>query len=216
MGMRVAIFASGGGSNFQALVESAHRYQVPLLICNHSKAGALKRAQILGIRSEVISPRTFQHEDFYTAAMLELLHEERIELIALAGYLSKIPTPIIEVFPGRILNIHPSLLPNYGGKGFYGRRVHEAVIEAGDSVSGATVHIVDENYDTGPIVLQKKISVLADDTPDSLAARVLMIEHQLFPKAIHLFAEGRIKVSGRNVTITPSIHDYRTSEPSNP
>ncbi len=211
MSLRVAVFASGGGSNFQSLVEHADLYQVVLLICSHSDAGALARAQMLGVQAHVVSPRTYKDEDAYAAATLALLHQENVELISLAGYLSKIPSQIIDAFKGRILNIHPALLPNFGGKGFYGRRVHEAVIEAKHSVSGATVHFVDEGYDTGPILLQENVPVLQDDTPESLAARILTVEHQLFPKAVRLVAQDRVRLDGRHVTILPLIHDHTTT-----
>lgn len=203
MGLRVAVFASGGGSNFQALFEYAQEYKVVLLVSNRSDAGALVRAQRLKIPSKVISSRTYASEESYIDTVLELMRKENIDLIALAGYLSKIPVRMIQAFQGRILNIHPALLPKYGGKGFYGARVHQAVLEAQESVSGATVHFVDENYDTGPVLLQKKIPVLADDTPASLAARVLEVEHQIYPEAIRLIAQGRVQIQGQHATIIP-------------
>lgn len=208
MSLRVAVFASGGGSNFQALTECAHRYSIVLLISNRPQAGALKRAQNLGVQARVLSPHAFESEALYTRALLDLLQKESIELIALAGYLSKIPSGIIQAFQGKILNIHPALLPRFGGRGFYGSRVHEAVLKAGESFSGATVHFVDEEYDTGPILLQERVRVLSNDTPDSLAARILSVEHQLFPKAIDLIAQGRVQIRDRDVTILPSAHDH--------
>ncbi len=208
MDLRVAVFASGGGSNFQALVERARQYRVAFLVCNRPRAGALDRAKNLNIPAYILAPRIFGDENLYADAVLDLLHKENIGLIALAGYLSKIPARIIGEFQGRILNIHPALLPRFGGKGFYGSRVHRAVLEANETVSGATVHFVDEDYDTGPILLQKKVPVLADDTPDSLAARVLRVEHDLFPDAIHLIAQGRVQIQGRHVTIHSPTDDH--------
>ena len=208
MSFHVAVFASGGGSNFQALAECARQYKVALLISNHTGAGVLKRAHQLKIPAHVISPSSFENEQLYTDHVIDLLQKENIDSIALAGYLSKIPARMIEAFQGPILNIHPALLPRFGGQGLYGRRVHEAVIKAKETVSGATVHFVDEEYDTGPILLQQKVPVLADDTPDSLAARILRVEHQLFPKAMHLIAQGRVQVGGKHVTITPNTHDH--------
>ena len=208
MGLRVAVFASGGGSNFQALVEHARQYRVVLLVCNRPQAGVLNRAKKLGIPSHILSPRILGDETSYVDAVLDLLHKENIDLIALAGYLSKIPSRIIGAFRGRILNIHPALLPRFGGKGFYGSRVHKAVLKAKETFSGATVHFVDEEYDTGPILLQKKVPVHADDTSDSLAARVLSVEHQLFPEAIHLIAQGRVQIQDRRVTIIPHTDDH--------
>ena len=203
MNLRVAVFASGGGSNFQAIAENALNYRVALVVCNRSKAGVLNRAQTLGISTHVLSPRAFESEQLYASALLELLHSEKIDLIALAGYLCKIPAPVVEAFWGRILNIHPALLPRFGGKGLYGHRVHKAVLEAKEAISGATVHFVDEEYDTGPILLQEKVPVLPEDTPDSLAERVLAVEHQIFPKALDLIAQGRVQIKGRRVIIKP-------------
>ncbi len=208
MNLRVAVFASGGGSNFQAIAENALNYRVVLVVCNRSKAGVLGRAHNLGVPTHVLSPRAFESKKLYANALLELLHTEKIDLIALAGYLCKIPAPVVEAFWGRILNIHPALLPRFGGKGLYGRRVHKAVLEAKEAFSGATVHFVDEEYDTGPILIQKKVPVLPEDTPDSLAERVLAVEHQIFPEALDLIAQGRVQIKGRRVTIKPiKTHD---------
>ncbi len=204
MNLRVAVFASGGGSNFQALAENALTYSVTLVVCNRSKAGVLDRAHTLGVPAHVLSPRAFESEKLYSDVLLELLHVEKIDLIALAGYLCKIPAPVVEAFWGRILNIHPALLPRFGGKGLYGRRVHKAVLEAKEAFSGATVHFVDEEYDTGPILLQKKVPVLSGDTPDSLARRVLAVEHQIFPEALDLIAQGRVRIKDRRVIINPT------------
>ena len=202
MKLRVAVLASGGGSNFQAIAENALSYRVALVVCNRSKAGVLDRAKALGVSTHVLSPRAFESDRLYADTLLELLHTEKIDLIALAGYLCKIPVPVVEAFWGRILNIHPALLPRFGGKGLYGHRVHKAVLEAKEAFSGATVHFVDEEYDTGPILLQKKVPVLPDDTPDSLAERVLAVEHKIFPEALDLIAQGRVQIKGRRVELT--------------
>ena len=208
MNLRVAVFASGGGSNFQAIAENALNYRVTLVVCNRSKAGVLDRAHALDVSTHVLSPRTFESDRLYADTLLDLLHTEKIDLITLAGYLCKIPAPVVKAFWGRILNIHPALLPRFGGKGLYGQRVHKAVLEAKESFSGATVHFVDEEYDTGPILLQKKVPVLPDDTPDSLAERVLAVEHKIFPEAIELIAQGRVQIKGRRVIIQPiKTHD---------
>jgi len=134
-------------------------------------------------------------------AMLEVLEETHSEFIALAGYLKKIPAQVIRQYRNRIVNIHPALLPSFGGAGMYGHHVHEAVIASGEKVSGATVHVVDEEYDRGPIVLQKTVAVIPDDTPDSLALKVLKVEHEIFPLALRAFAEGRVRIEGRNAWI---------------
>ena len=208
MSFRVAVFASGGGSNFQALAEHACSYRVSLLVSNRKDAGALQRAKQLGIPAQVLSPGSFQDERLYVEAVTDILQKEKIDMIALAGYLAKIPAQMIRRFPGPILNIHPSLLPRFGGKGLYGKRVHEAVLQALESISGATVHFVDKDYDTGPILLQESVPVLADDTPESLAARVLKVEHRLFPKAVDLIARGLVQREGRHITIHQNIHDH--------
>jgi len=208
MGFRVAVFASGGGSNFQALADHAIDYNVELLVTNRSKIGALERADRLKIPAHVIPPARFKKEELYSKSVIQLLQEQRIDLVALAGYLSKIPSQLVLEFSGPILNIHPALLPRFGGKGLYGKRVHQAVLEAKETISGATVHIVDEEYDTGPIILQETVPILGNDTPDSLALRILNIEHQLYPKVVNLFAQKRVKLKGRHVTILPSTYDH--------
>ena len=208
MGFRVAVFASGGGSNFQAIVDHAKDYSVELLVTSRPKIGALERAERLGIPSHVIPPARFTQEELYSKDVIQILQEHRIDLIALAGYLSKIPPSLIIEFSGPILNIHPALLPRFGGKGLYGKRVHQAVIKAKETISGATVHIVDEEYDTGPIIFQETVPVFEKDTPDSLALRVLNTEHQLYPKVIHLFAQKRVKIEGKHAVILASTHDH--------
>ncbi|MCY4170824.1 MAG: phosphoribosylglycinamide formyltransferase [Bacteroidetes bacterium] len=203
MGLRVAVFASGGGSNFEALVKNAEHYSIELLVSNRSDIGALKRAERLGIQAHVINPTTFNTQSLYIDKVIHLLKEKHINHIALAGYLAKIPSQLIAEFSGLILNIHPSLLPRFGGKGFYGKHVHHAVIEAKECVSGATVHIVDEEYDTGPILLQESIPVLEDDTPDSLALKILAIEHKIYPKSLNLIGQERVKLHNGHITILP-------------
>jgi len=128
------------------------------------------------------------------AAVRQVLYRHQIDFIALAGYLKKLPAAIVREFRNRIVNIHPALLPSFGGKGMYGIHVHEAVLKAGVKVTGVTVHLVDEEYDHGPIVLQRAVEVHDDDTPETLAQRVLQVEHELYPEALQLFAEGRIRV----------------------
>jgi len=130
------------------------------------------------------------------------LKKNHAEFIALAGYLKKIPAHVIRQYRNRIINIHPALLPSFGGEGMYGHHVHEAVIARGEKVSGATVHLVDEEYDRGPMILQKTVDVMPDETPDSLAEKVLKVEHEIFPLALKAFAEGRVKVEGTKVWIT--------------
>ena len=137
-----------------------------------------------------------EHDDPDGETVVDGLH---VNFVALAGYLRKIPAAVVAHYKNRMLNIHPALLPAFGGKGYYGRRVHEAVIEHGVQWSGATVHLVDEQYDTGPIVVQRPVRVEPDDTPETLAARILKVEHEIYPEAIGLFAEGRVRIEGRRI-----------------
>ncbi len=201
MSLRVAVFASGGGSNFEALVTNAQFYTIQLLVSNRSNIGALERAKRLEIPAHVINPATYSTQDLYIDRILQLFKEQQIDLIALAGYLSKIPSRLIADFSGLILNIHPSLLPRFGGKGFYGIHVHRAVIEAREAISGVTVHLVDKDYDTGAILLQETVPVLEDDTPESLSQRILKIEHEIYPKSLNLIAQKRVKFDHGSVTI---------------
>jgi len=203
--LNIAIFASGGGTNAQAIADAIEEgrlnARIGLCVSNRIDAGVLARMEQLGIPSVVLASKTFESENDYTRQLLEELEKKEINFVALAGYLRKIPSEVVRKFKGRMLNIHPALLPAFGGKGFYGRRVHEAVIEYGVKWTGVTVHVVDEEYDTGPIVLQEPVRVESEDTADTLAARVLEIEHKLYPEAIGLFADDRVRIVGRRVII---------------
>ena len=203
--LRLAVFASGGGSNFQAMLDAVEGGTLPLTVAlclsNTPKAGALARAERHGVPTAVLNPRDFETEASYVDALMGVLDEHAVNFIALAGYMRKIPAAVVAAFRGRMLNIHPALLPAFGGKGLYGRRVHDAVLAYGVRWSGATVHLVDEEYDTGPIVLQEPVPVLPDDTAATLAERILRVEHRLYPQALRLFAEGRVTVDGRIVRI---------------
>jgi phosphoribosylglycinamide formyltransferase 1 len=203
--MNIAVFASGRGSNFQAILHAIDAGLLParivVLISNKSDAGAIEIARAHNISAQHLSQKMFSSEEALADAMLEVLEKEHAEFIALAGYMKKIPAHVIQQYRNRIVNIHPALLPSFGGEGMYGRRVHEAVLASGVKVSGATVHLVDEEYDRGPILLQKTVTIVSDDTPDSLAAKVLKIEHEIFPLALKAFAEGRIKIEGRKAWI---------------
>jgi phosphoribosylglycinamide formyltransferase 1 len=204
--MNIAVFASGRGSNFQAILHAIDVGLLParivVLISNKSDAGAIEIARAHNISTQHLSQKMFSSEEALADAMLEVLEKEHAEFIALAGYMKKIPAHVIQQYRNRIVNIHPALLPSFGGEGMYGRRVHEAVLASGVKVSGATVHVVDEEYDRGPILLQKTVTIVSDDTPDSLAAKVLKIEHEIFPLVLKAFAEGRVKIEGRKAWIT--------------
>jgi phosphoribosylglycinamide formyltransferase 1 len=181
MTMRVAVAVSGRGSNLLALLRSlgpGAPARVVLVLSDRPGAGALERAQEHGVPAEVLSDPTD------AAEWLTKLERHRTELLVLAGYLKLVPAPVITRFRDRILNIHPALLPAFGGKGMYGHRVHQAVLASGAKESGATVHLVDEAYDRGPVLGQVRVPVLPDDTPDRLAARVLEVEHRLLPAAV--------------------------------
>jgi formyltetrahydrofolate-dependent phosphoribosylglycinamide formyltransferase len=194
---RVAVFASGHGSNLEALFEALEdRAEAVIVLVASDRAGAraLERARARGVEAVVLSP---DDED----TMLAALGRARVDWIVLAGYLKRVPTGVVRRYRNRILNIHPALLPAHGGKGMYGERVHRAVIEAGESTSGASVHLVDEEYDRGPVVAQESVAVLPEDTPATLAARVLEIEHRLLPAVVLAAAEGRIRVEGERAWI---------------
>lgn len=205
MNLRLAVFASGRGSNFQAILNAIAterlRAQVALCVSNRADAGALQVARDAQIPVAVIEEKQFVNAADYARALLEQLAQHDVNFIALAGFMRKIPVEVVRQFRHRLVNIHPALLPSFGGKGMYGHRVHEAVLEYGCKVSGATVHFVDEEYDSGAPILQRCVPVLDDDTAETLAARVLEIEHQIYPEALQLFAVERVRVEGRKVRI---------------
>jgi formyltetrahydrofolate-dependent phosphoribosylglycinamide formyltransferase len=205
--LKLAVFASGRGSNFEAILKAiaAGRLdaEVCVLISNKSDAGALEIARRHGIPALHLSAKQFPSQEAFDAALLEVLARHEVNFIALAGYLKKLSPTIVQAYRNRILNIHPALLPAFGGQGMYGHHVHEAVLQYGCKVTGVTVHIVTEEYDAGPPVIQRCVPVLDDDTPESLAARVLEVEHQVYPEALQYFAEDRVRVEGRRVRILP-------------
>lgn len=192
MSVRLAVYASGGGSNLQALLDrftgSSH-VDIALVVSDRADSGALTRAETAGVRGVHVAARDRSEADI-AHDMLDALANARVDLIALAGYLRLVPPVVVERYRGRILNIHPSLLPAFGGPGMYGRRVHEAVLAAGCRVTGATVHHVDERYDEGRIVAQWPVPVLPGDDAATLAARVLRIEHHIYPAVIDALARG--------------------------
>lgn len=190
MPVRIAVLASGGGTNLQALIDRFHgtrpaSARVELVVGSRPGIGALERAARARIPVLVLEP-----PEEAPALLRTALEEREIDLIVLAGYLRQVPDDVVERYRGRILNVHPALLPAFGGKGMYGIRVHRAVLAAGVGVTGATVHLVDERYDEGPILAQWPVPVLPGDTPETLAARVLRVEHLLLPAAVEAFACG--------------------------
>ena len=179
------MFASGSGSNFQALSDAEARgapWRIRLLVTDRPAVGALDRAKRIGIEGHVV-PVSGRPPEVVGEETLALLERVGAQVIFLTGYLRLLPSAVVRAYRRRILNIHPALLPSFGGKGMYGRRVHEAVLTSGARVSGATVHFVDERYDEGPMLAQWTVPVFPDDTPESLAARVLAVEHRLYPIA---------------------------------
>lgn len=204
--LHIAVFASGRGSNFQAVLEKIESGDIPnakiaAVISNNSTAGALEIARSHSLPALHCSRAQYGSDEDFVAQLRSLLSLYGANLIILAGYMKMMPPEIVRQFRHRILNVHPALLPAFCGKGMFGHRVHEAVLEYGAKVTGATVHLVDEEYDHGPVVLQACVAVENNDTPDSLAEKVLKIEHRLLPEAVRLFAEGRILVNDRKVII---------------
>ena len=185
---RIAVFASGTGTDLQSILDrtadGSIDGQVVLVISNNAKAMALDRARDAGAKAAHWSEKQAGSHEAFVRGLLDLLAEAKTDLVVLAGYMKLIPEQVVNAYQGRMLNVHPGLLPKFGGKGFYGMRVHEAVIAAGETESGATVHFVDPIYDHGAVFMQRSVPVLPDDTPESLRDRVLELEHQLLPDAV--------------------------------
>lgn len=203
--LRLVAFGSGRGSNIDAIYAEikANRLDAEIVgvISNNSTCGVMEKARERGIAAFHVSRKKFTDNQQFEQNLLSILKELKTELIVLAGYMKKIPNAVIKAYSNRILNIHPALLPAFGGKGLYGHYVHEAVLDYGAKVSGATVHLVDAEYDTGPPVIQECVPVCGTDTPETLAARVLEVEHRILPQAVHLFAKDRISIQGRRVIV---------------
>jgi len=200
---RVGVFCSGSGTNLQALLDAEARGQlraeIALVVSNRPSAFALERARQAGKEAVCLKAKGFESEEAYVEALLGLLERHRITLICLAGYLKKLPASVVHAYAGRIINIHPGPIPEFGGPGMYGHRVHEAVIASKRRFSGPTVHFVDEEYDHGPTIAHVPVEVRPDDTPDSLAARVLKAEHDLYPRVVAAMAQGKIRWEGGRV-----------------
>lgn len=207
--VRIAVLVSGQGrgSNMQAIIDACNsgkiNGQVALVLGVRDDAPAMERARTAGVETLAISPRSFATAREYDDAVFRALLDHRIDLVCLAGYMRLLGKQTVRHFQNRIMNVHPALAPSFAGKGMYGRHVHEAVIARGVKVTGVTVHLVDEEYDRGPIVLQRVVPVEDDDTPDTLAARVLKVEHETYTDAIALFSQGRLEVSDHRVRIRP-------------
>lgn len=210
--IRIAVLLSGRqgrGSNMESIARACASGEINgrivLVLGNFSSSAALARAQALGLAADTLrSPgreATPADDEAYAAALLDRLEQAQPDLVCLAGYIRKVPLPVVRRYAGRMINIHNALLPAFGGQGMYGGNVHQAAIEYGVKVSGCTVHFVDEHYDTGPIISQSVVPVLDNDTAETLAARVLVAEHQAFPQAVALFAQGRLQIEARRVRV---------------
>lgn len=197
--------ASGSGSNLKAIIKASRSgiilSKVVLVISNNSASKALAAAKQNNIPSFHLSQKLFLSQSEFDKKFLSLLKEYNIDLIILAGYMKMLSPAITKKYKNRILNIHPALLPKHGGKGMYGVNVHESVLKAGDKVTGATVHLVDDVYDNGASIMQKEVKVKTDDTPETLQKRVLRAEHKLYPEVIKLFEAGKVIIRGNKVTV---------------
>ena len=205
--MKTAVLVSGGGTNLQAILDAKDRGEMPrveicVVVSNRKKAFALERARNHGIEAVYLPTVRFPDSESYNIALRDVLLERGVEAVVLAGFLVVLAKPMTDAFPNRIINVHPSLIPSFCGDGFYGLKVHEAVLARGVKVSGATVHFVDEGTDTGPIILQKAVEIEQGDTPEVLQRRIMeQAEWKLLPRAVELLAEGRLIVENHRVTI---------------
>ncbi len=197
----LVVMVSGGGTNLQAILDACADGRIPAkvagVISSKPDVFALERAKRAGIPSIVISPRSFDNQRAHDEAVVSAINAFGGQAVVLAGYMSMLGSNLVNKYP--IINIHPALIPSFCGKGYYGRRVHAAVLEYGAKISGATVHFVDEGMDTGPIIMQKCVDVLDNDTPETLAARILKVEHEILVKSVALLCEGRLRIDGRRV-----------------
>jgi phosphoribosylglycinamide formyltransferase-1 len=192
--LRITVLVSGGGTNLQAVIDSieAGKIQGAELTCiisSNPKAYALERGKKHHIKTRIIGKNEYPEMEDRTEAIIAALNDEKTDLVVLAGYMSVLQPKLVQAYKGRILNIHPSLIPKFCGEGFYGKRVHQAVLDASETESGATVHYVDEGVDTGEVILQKKVPVLEGDSADTLAERVLEVEHEILTEAINMVIE---------------------------
>lgn len=202
---KLGVLVSGHsrGTNFQAILSAIHEgqlhAQMALLVATNAEHGAVEKASAAGVKTLVLPPKSEADALAWDHRVADALYEEGVSILALAGYLRMISPVLLEAFPNRILNVHPALLPSFGGKGMYGMRVHQAVLEYGCKVSGCTVHLVNERYDAGPIIAQACVPVEEDDTPETLSARVQMQEHRLFPRCIEMVIQDQLRVEGRRI-----------------
>lgn len=198
--LKMAVLVSGGGTNLQAIMDAIDQgtitnAEISVVISNNAGAYALERAKAKGIDAVCISPKSYETRDAFNEALLEKIQSYKVDLVVLAGCLVVIPKIMVDAYPNKIINIHPALIPSFCGTGYYGLKVHEAVLARGAKVTGATVHFVDDGTDTGPIILQKAVEVRQGDTPKELQLRVMQeAEWVIMPKAIDLIANGKVSV----------------------
>lgn len=201
--INIGVLISGSGTNLQTLIDNTKsgyiKGEIKLVISNRKDAYGLKRAEKAGIETLYINPKDFNSSEEYNRQKIKELNKRNIELVVLAGYLKVLSKDFVEEYKGRIINIHPSLIPSFCGKGYYGERVHKEVLEYGVKVTGATVHFVDEGTDTGPIILQEVVEVREDDTVATLKERVLKVEHKLLSEAVKLYCDRKLSVNKRKV-----------------
>lgn len=217
MTARLAVLVSGGGTNLQAVIDACESGYLPaevaVVVSSRQNAFALERAKQHSIPTQVVSRRAFGDDlTAYSQALLAAVQPHHPDLVLLAGFMSVLAEPFISAFSGRMMNTHPALIPAFAGPGFYGQHVHRAVLDYGAKVSGATIILVEAGVDSGPIVLQEAVPVLDDDTVESLAARVLPVEHRLYVEAAKLFVEGRLERIGRKVRVRPAEKSESQSE----
>lgn len=203
--VNIGVLISGGGTNLQSLIDNIKEGDIngniKLVISNKKDAYGLVRAEHEGIESLYINRREYSSDEEYNRKILEEFKKREVELVVLAGYLKVLSKEFVEEYRGRIINIHPSLIPSFCGKGYYGEKVHQSVLEYGAKITGATVHFVDEGTDTGQIIMQEAVEVKDDDTVETLKNRVLEVEHKILPMAVKLYCDRRIKIDGRKVVI---------------
>ncbi|WP_313758657.1 phosphoribosylglycinamide formyltransferase [Tissierella sp.] len=203
--VKIGVLISGGGTNLQSIIDNIENGNIngemKLIISNRKDAYGLARGEDAGIESIYLDRKLFNSEEEYNLYLIKELKKRDVELIILAGYLKVLSRDFIQEFSGRIINIHPSLIPSFCGKGYYGEKVHQEVLAYGVKVTGATVHFVDEGTDTGPIILQDIVYVDSEDTVEILKEKVLEIEHKLLVQAVKLYCDGRISREGRKVII---------------
>lgn len=203
--MTLGVLISGNGSNLQALIDAIDSKYLParigVVVSNRDEVYGLTRAKQNNIPAKVLLRNVFDTEDEYDNELIRALKEHQIDLIVLAGFLSILSPRVVNIYKGRIINVHPSLIPAFCGKGYYGKKVHKAVIDYGVKLSGATVHFVDEGTDTGPIIYQEAVNVVEYDDIDSLSQKILTVEHRLLVESVKLFVQGRLAIEGRKVKI---------------